>query len=125
MTNNKIKAFRADKRMFEVGQEIRIAGKFFSKHNEKGIAAEEILSKTKPTGGPERLDCLMVFEHLERARMHWCKLEDGKLYEVEISEAEILHRADMRLVDEIGELAVSETEENLKHAKELAIQYWS
>lgn len=34
------------------------------------------------------------------AKKHWSKMADGKLYEVRIEDSEVMHRGDMRLVDE-------------------------
>jgi hypothetical protein len=95
--------FRADKRPFKPGDPIRTAGEFMSKHREKGKFAEAALEKSRPPKKPTRQRCLMLFEDEECARDHWAKMKDGRLYRVEIDDADILHQGEMKLVDAIGE----------------------
>src|SRR5690349_4437444 len=115
-----MKAYRVDRRTFKSGDTIKTAGEFRDKHPENGKRAEEVLEARRPQGKPVRFDCLMVFENEACARYHWAKMSGSKLYEVEIDVASILHRADMRRVDAIGNGL------NDAHAAErLAIQYWS
>jgi hypothetical protein len=120
VTKAALKAFRVDRRVFRAGDPIATAGEFSGKHPEKGKKAEEILAARKPDGKPDRTGCVMVFEDESCARKHWVKMIGGKLYEVEILRADIQHRADMRLVDAIGEALSDDAK-----ARELADRYWA
>lgn len=120
VTKIALKAFRVDRRVFKAGDPISTAGEFSGKHPKKGKKAEEILAARKPDGKPDRTSCVMVFEDESCARKHWVKMKGGKLYEVEISSADIQHRADMRLVDAIGEALSDDAK-----ARELADRYWA
>lgn len=104
----------------EPNRPVTTAGIFISKHPLKGKEAERILARRKPESKPERSVCLMVFEDENCARRHWAKMSGGKLYEVQIVKADILHRGDMRLVDEIGESLTYEAV-----AEKIADRYWA
>ena len=112
--------YRADKRSFQRGDMIKTAGEFHDKHPENGRVAEGLLEARRPVGKPTRRECLMVFETQDTARNHWAKMINGKLYEVEIEVARILHRADMRLVDQIGNSLSTPS-----IAEQLADSYWA
>lgn len=113
--------YRADKRDFAPGEPIVTAGQFSTLHPDSGKRAEAILDDVKPEGKPHRKDCLMLFESEDAARKHWSKMSNGKLYEVEIDAAKILHRGDMNLVDEIGAL-IKQGDDDQAHAR--ARDYW-
>lgn len=118
---NKIIRYRADKRDFAPDDPIATAGQFSALHRESGKQAETILDDVKPEGKPHRKDCLMLFESEDAARKHWSKMSTGKLYEVEIDTAEILHRGDMNLIDETG--ALIEQGDHVQ-ARARARDYW-
>ena len=103
VTMHKLVFFRADKRPFKTKDPISTAGEFMGKHPEKGKRAELALANSKPDGKPNRSDCLMLFEDEVCARNHWSKMTGGRLYRIEVDEADILHRGDMKLIDTIGE----------------------
>lgn len=112
--------FRADKRDFADGDPIRTAGEFMQEHHELGTKAESLMAEHKPDGKPNREDCLMLFEDEDCARRHWAKMSDGKLYQVEALDSDVLHRGDMRLVDGMGErIRVDEDATALVHL------YWN
>ena len=93
-----IKAFRADKRRFAVGQSIGTASEF-PERNPSGKQLERVFTAAKPDGKPERIGSLFVFENYDDAEWHWAKMADGILYECEIEDTAILHRGDMKLID--------------------------
>ena len=60
--------FRADRRDFRPGDQIRTAGHFMSLHNQLGKAVEKALASARPAGKTPREDCLMLFEDETCAR---------------------------------------------------------
>lgn len=60
------------------------------------------MERYRPKEKPARSDCLMVFEAEECAREFCARMTGGRLYSVELDDFEILHRGDMRIVNEIG-----------------------
>lgn len=95
-----MKWYRADKRDFNVGDEIFSANEFVTLNPEGSKANEDLFELKRPEGKPCRIGCLYLFENEEVARKHWSRMSDGKLYEVELGNEEILHRGDMRFIDE-------------------------
>jgi hypothetical protein len=73
-----------------------------AKHNKRGKAMERILEQVRPEAKPNRAVCLMLFEDENCARHHWSKMSGGKLYTVAADQHSVLHRGDMKLVDQIG-----------------------
>lgn len=113
-----MKLYRADKRNFIVGETIKSAGEFTSRNPEGSNLIEDLLESLRPSEKPERSKCLYLFEDLTVAKKHWSKMTDGKLYEVEVDEQSILHRADMQLVDSAF------VSEDSKEKAEFANDYW-
>lgn len=113
-----MKLYRADKRDFNIGDLIVTAGEFTTKNPEGSARIEHIFESVRPENKPTRSNCLYLFEDISVAKKHWSKMTEGKLYEVEIDENLILHRADMRLVDDAF-LAEEESE-----AIKCASNYW-
>jgi len=111
--------YRADKRDFIVGEIIETAGEFTTQNPEGSEEIENLFESARPNKKPIRSTCLYLFEDLTVAKKHWSKMADGKLYEVEVDEALILHRADMRLVDK-AYCTKDEAERNA-----CASEYWS
>jgi len=93
------KFFRADKRDFSVGDTVASAGEFLAKNPPASSDIERAFEDKRPKNLPPRAECLYVFEYLEDANKHWSKMTGGKLYEVTVQPGDILHRADMSLVD--------------------------
>jgi len=114
-----MRLYRADKRDFYVGDNITTANEFASKNPEGSSGIGNLFDSIKPTEKPSRIGCLFLFEDEIVARKHWSKMTDGKLYEVEIDENSILHRADMRLVDKAFS-AIDASEREL-----CAKEYWA
>lgn len=114
-----MKLYRADKRDFSVGELIRTAGEFVTLNPEGSQRVEECFEQERPTDKPLREKCLYLFESLDVAKKHWSKMTGGMLYEIDIDESMILHRADMQLVD----AAYRESDENA--LKKCAIDYWA
>lgn len=95
-----MKLYRADKRDFNVGDEIVSANEFTFMNPDGSQEIENIFEQNRPCGKPERSGPLYLFDDEMVAKKHWSKMADGKLYEVEIRQEPILHRGDMRFVDE-------------------------
>ena len=95
-----MKLYRADKRDFNVGDEVTSANDFTSKNPEGSEEIEKIFEERRPTDKPKRSGPLYLFDNEVVAKKHWSKMADGKLYEVELREEAILHKGDMRFVDE-------------------------
>jgi len=114
-----MKLYRADKRDFFVGDKITSANEFATKNPEGSSEIEDLFEAERPHGKSPRIGCLYLFEDEIVAKKHWSKMADGKLYEVEIDESSILHRADMRFVDKA--FLSTDTSEREVCAKD----YWS
>lgn len=114
-----IKAFRADKRRFAVGQAIVTASEF-PQRNPSGKQLEQVFTAAKPEGKPERIGSLFVFENYDDAEWHWAKMADGVLYECEIGGTAILHRGDMKLIDIAGQQLTAGSDP-MPHAN----RYWA
>lgn len=110
--------YRADKRDFNVGDEITTAGHFTTTNPQGSENVERIFESKRPSTKPLRSKCLYLFEDIDVAKKHWSKMTEGKLYEIEIEDSLLLHRADMQLVD----LAFSKESE--AEMEEIAIDYW-
>ena len=112
-----MKLYRADKRDFNVGDIITSACEFTILNPKGSNQLEELFELYRPESKQERSKCLFLFEDLTVAKKHWSKMTDGKLYEVEVDEESILHRADMQLVDKAF---TSKYEDRVEFAK----NYW-
>lgn len=95
-----MKLYRADKRDFDVGDEVTSANEFTSKNPDGSEDIERIFEEQRPPEKPKRSGPLYLFDNEVVAKKHWSKMADGKLYEVELREETILHKGDMRFVDE-------------------------
>lgn len=91
--------YRADKRIFNIGEVIQSANEFTTKNPPGSNAIEQLFDTMRPEGKPNRFGCLFLFDDLVHAKKHWSKMTDGKLYVVEICANSILHRGDMQLID--------------------------
>jgi hypothetical protein len=114
-----MKLYRADKRDFYVGEVIRSANDFFEKNPDGSKEIEYLFESVRPEKKPNRIGCLFLFENEVAAKKHWSKMTDGNLYEVEVDDYSVLHRADMRLVDK----AFSST--NKEQIENCAKEYWN
>jgi hypothetical protein len=94
-----MRAFRADKRLFAVGDELSTASEYVRRFDPDRSVFEFVLNLLRPRRLKPRSAYLFVFESLEAARRHWTKMTNGKLYEVEIDESQIKHRGDMALLE--------------------------
>ncbi|MFN3242968.1 MAG: hypothetical protein ACE37K_15820 [Planctomycetota bacterium] len=110
--------FRVDKRRFCLGQSIASAQEFVDKH-ELGRAVEDAFEGHRPEGKPRREGSLFVFESEDDAREHHAKMTDGRLYEVEVPDADVLHRGDMQLTEQVRSHL-----EDCATCGELARRYW-
>jgi hypothetical protein len=93
--------FRADKRSFRPGDQIRTAGHFMSMSNQLGKAVEKALASARLEGKTPRKNCLMLFEDKTWGR-EFCARMNGTLYIVSIAAGSILHRGDLHLFEEMA-----------------------
>lgn len=112
--------FRADKRAFAVGETIYPAGEFLSKNPSQQRDVEEVFEGQRPASLPSRLRSLYLFEDQEHAMKYWCRMSQGKLYEVELSDGISMYRGDMRLSEE-----AYRAREDRNAMVVLAKRYWS
>jgi hypothetical protein len=94
-----VRAFRADKRLFSVGDEIRTAAEYVGRFGGERSAFEWVLNLFRPRSLERRAAYLFLFESREAAVKYAGKMAGGKLYEVEIDEAKIKNRGDMGLLE--------------------------
>jgi hypothetical protein len=113
-----LKLYRADKRDFNVGTEISTAREFIIKNPQGSHRVEDLFEFKRPSNKPMRSESLFLFENLEVAKKHWSEMIDGNLYEVEVDNSSILHRADMQLVD------LAFRTENESELERCAADYW-
>lgn len=114
-----MKLYRADKRKFSIGDKLETAGDFLQKNPKGSHEIESLFESMRPTEKPQRAHCLYLFENLEVAKKHWSKMTDGNLYEVNLDESQVLHRADMQFVDMA--FRAEDSNERIQYAK----NYWS
>lgn len=112
--------FRVDKRNFSVGDRITTASEYYGKFAGIAQTIEAGLDAARPRHVPSRQECLFVFEDLEAARKHWSKMADGKLYRVDVTPQDFIHRGDMALMDAMKALAESGTD-----WQSTARRYWA
>lgn len=112
--------FRVDKRDFSPGDIIKTAQEYYDKFSQIARAVEDALESHRPLQKAQRTTCVFVFADEKCARKHWSKMENGKLYAVELDECQILHRGDMALMDEMKVHL-----EAGKDVSELARKYWA
>lgn len=94
-----MQAFRVDKRLFAEGDEIRTASEYVGRFDRRRRFFEFVVDLLRPRRLRRRSEYTFVFESEEAARRYWVKMTDGKLYEVDVDEAEIGHRGDMALLE--------------------------
>ena len=97
--------YRVDKRVFSLGEEVTSAQEYYEKFTDSAKVVEDTLELTRPQTKKQRTECLFIFESEVSARKHWSKMTDGKLYRVEIEEANVCHRGDMAMLDTMKRLA--------------------
>lgn len=111
--------FRADKRDFAEGDRITTAGEYRDRLGDGAGFVEDTIERLRPPVKPPRQACLFLYEDETAARKHWSVMTDGKLYRVVVCEHDVLHRADMALLDIMKSAA-----EHGQDFADLARQYW-
>jgi hypothetical protein len=111
--------YRVDRRLFKVGDEIATASEYYGKFDDIAKEVEDALEASRPMTKMRRPECLFLFEDEKCARKHWSKMKDGKLYEVSIDRAEVLHRGDMVKMD-----VMKRARESGQDMSEVADAYW-
>jgi hypothetical protein len=115
-----MKAYRADKRDFQLGEVIRLAGEYVGAFSRDQRKVERCIDRGRDRHIPSRARSLFVFESLDAAKKHWSKMSEGKLYEVEIDDETIRHRGDMALVEQVHHAFQAG-----RDIKTLITAYWS
>ena len=117
--------FRVDKRDFKVSEIIPPNPENYQDtanfSNDKKII-ESIFEENKPDHICSRRDCLFLFQELYDAIKFWIKLKGGKLYLVEVEEADFILKSDMIYTEIIKNLTLPQ---NIDEAKEIVKKYWS
>lgn len=111
--------YRIDRRLFKVGDEIATASEYYGKFADIAKEVEDVLEASRPMTKRRRPECLFLFEDENCARKHWSKMTNGKLYEVSIGSAEVLHRGDMAQMD-----VMKRASESGQDISEVADAYW-
>ena len=91
---------RVDKRPFSRDDPVESSAQFLQDHTPEGKVAEELLEAGRPSERPKRGAYPFVFENEDDAKWYCAKNLDRRLYRVTVGE--ILFRADMSIVDELG-----------------------
>lgn len=93
---------------------------FTSLNPDDSHIVEDAFEKERPLNKPQRANCLYLFETIDDAKKHWSKMSEGKLYEVELSIEEILHKGDMTLVD-----IAFKSKDDISSLEENGKKYWA
>lgn len=96
-----VKAYRHDSREFYEGDEMPPAGDHISNLKGDQLQAEEAIRFGKPDGTNIRADYLYVYLDGRMAEFDWDRKPDRHLYEVEISEDDIVHTGDLQHFAEV------------------------
>ena len=123
------KYYRVDRREVAENEELSPEGDYQSGFDNIGKQAEVILEKiwaAEFPNKPQRAGSLFVTDDQACAENYWRTHDKRYLYEVEIDEDAILHRADMHMVDAIGDELKKAIPNTPGYAKcdELARKYW-
>lgn len=111
--------YRADKRDFEINEEIKTADEF-SKLNPQGSEiVEQIFEEERPKDKPKRVGALYLFIDETAAKKHWSKMTNGKLYTVEPTLNGNYHVGDMCHVD-----SAFLKKDNTDAVRNFASMYW-
>jgi hypothetical protein len=86
--------YRTDTEDFQAGRVLRPRGDHIATMNAMLHEAERLLRKGKVGGDKIRSNCVYVWETLEAGESNWSHDKEKHLYELEICDADILHRGD-------------------------------
>jgi hypothetical protein len=114
-----MKAYRIDKRDFQIGNLMTSQNEYQNLLDEKRLSVEKILESNRPEDKPRRNDVIMLFQEFKDAKHFWTIMTNSKFYKSEIDELDILHIGDFNKVESIF-VNIDNTEEAIRLAKE----YW-
>ena len=100
--------YRIDRREFSVGKEILPPGDHIDFVETPLQAAEALLRRVAGDRAKLRSEYLFVFKDLNYTGKYFLGKGGRSIYEVEVDESDILHEADMMLVNEIADV-ISDT----------------
>ena len=115
-----MKAYRIDKRDFQIGDFMLPQNEYQNVIDEKRLSAETVLEKHRPKNKPRRKDIIMLFQEFKDAKHFWTIMTNSKFYKSEIDEKDILHIGDFNKVES---LFVNINNEN--EAFRIAKEYWN
>jgi hypothetical protein len=129
MTMPTKKYYRVDRRDVVENDELSPESDYQSGFNNIGKQAEEILERRRATEfptKPPRAASFFVTDDFDCAKRYWHTHDRRYVYEVEVDEQKILHRADMHWVDAIGDELKRAILGEADYGKcdELARRYW-
>lgn len=114
-----MKAFRIDKREFQIGDLMTPQNEYQNLIDERRLLVEKILENNKPEDKPRRNEVIMLFGEFNDAKHFWTIMTNSNFYKSEIHESYILHRGDYNKVE-----SLYENIDNIKEANRLAKEYW-
>jgi len=115
-----MKAYRVDRKNFDVADPVYPTGEYFDELDSKGEIVENCLEENRPSNKPKRNKVLHIFQKLEDAQKFWSKMKTGKLSIVEIDDKELLHQGDMEITENMYK-----NSDDAHILKQLAEKYWS
>lgn len=116
---SKVTLYRVDQRDFQPNDAIPHPGDHLARMKPEHQPGEELLRAVSPEKGRMRAESLYTFEQLRTARVYYLGTKDSRLYEIQVDEADILHKADMTLVNDIAA-----NQKDLKTQDQLIADYW-
>jgi len=114
--------YRVSKKIYSVGTEIGPSGHSSSQDTEIGRKIEAMLDAVRAAEFPDkprRQDGAYLFSNEICAQRYWWKMTAGRIYTVQIDEADILHRGDMMLLHEMEDVINAKGDPTV-----LARSYW-
>lgn len=112
--------YRVDKREFNSEDIITPDTDYWQNYESDKKAFEELLNKYRPSGIPERKDCLFLFVELKDALRFYDRY-GGHIYTVQV-EGRIFHKGDMNKLDNIWDIWRFTEDENILSAT--VCEYW-
>jgi hypothetical protein len=111
--------YRIDRRDFTIGDIITPNAAFINNIKLSSLEIEELLENLRPETKPNRNEIIKLFDSFIAAKKYWILDPNSKFYEVEIEEADILHRGNYNLVERLYK------EKDNEARIQIARQYWN
>jgi hypothetical protein len=110
---NLLVLYRVDRRDFRPGDDIPPAGDHLPRMKGAFVEAEKLLRSASPTMKEQRANGIYAFEQYRAACINYLGTRDGKLYEIEVNPDDVLHKADMKIVNDIAASANDASQQTL------------